>query len=87
MELHCLHFRVTSSFQNSSPAPHAGQVILLAGGSQVHLDPDLVQKGVIFTDLVTAEREHPSMVDEILGTIVHPREGKFASLAGALGDS
>ncbi len=63
---------------------HAGQVILLAGGSQVYLDPELVQNGVIFTDLVSAERDHPQIVDKILGTIVHPREGKFASLAGAL---
>jgi Fe-S cluster assembly protein SufD len=63
---------------------HGGQVVLLAGGSQVTLDPELAQKGVIFTDLVTAERDYPQQLEKILGTVVHPKEGKFAGLAGAL---
>lgn len=61
-----------------------GQVLLLAGGSQVSLNSDLVAKGVVFTDLVTAEREHPELLEKIMGKIVHPNEGKFAGLAGAL---
>ena len=63
---------------------HGGQVLLLAGGRQVSLNADLVAKGVVFTDLVTAEREHPELLEKIMGTIVHPNEGKFAGMAGAL---
>jgi Fe-S cluster assembly protein SufD len=66
---------------------HGGQVVLLAGGSKVSLNPDLVAKGVVFTDLLTAERDYPQLLEKIQGTIVHPKEGKFASLAGALAQS
>lgn len=62
---------------------HGGQVILLPGGSQVILNNELVQKKAVFTDLVTAEREYPRLVDRILGSVIYPGEGKFASLAGA----
>ena len=63
---------------------HGGQVLLLAGGSQIHLDAQLAAKGVVFTDLLTAEKEHPELLARIMGKIVRPDEGKFAGLAGAL---
>ncbi|HZU85869.1 MAG TPA: Fe-S cluster assembly protein SufD, partial [Anaerolineaceae bacterium] len=63
---------------------HGGQVVLLPGGAQVQLDEDLQRQGVIFTDLVSAEREHPALLEKVLGKVVHPQEGKFAALAGAL---
>jgi Fe-S cluster assembly protein SufD len=63
---------------------HGGQVVLLPGGAQVQLDADLQLQGVIFTDLLSAEREHPALLEKALGKIVHPKEGKFAALAGAL---
>ena len=63
---------------------HGGQVLLMAGGSKIHLAPDLAAKGVIFTDLLTAEREHPEVVDRLIGKVVHPSDGKFAALAGSL---
>lgn len=63
---------------------HGGQVILLAGGARMHLAPELVRQGVVFTDLRTAEKEHPDLVDRLMGKIVHPGDGKFAALAGAL---
>jgi Fe-S cluster assembly protein SufD len=63
---------------------HGGQVVLLPGGSRMDLDPDLAQKGVIFTDLCTAERQYPELVAGMVGQIVRPEEGKFAALAGAL---
>lgn len=62
---------------------HGGQVILLPGGSRTELEPDLVQKGVIFTDLRTAEQEHPELLNRLVGEIVRPEEGKFAALAAA----
>lgn len=65
-------------------AQHGGQVVLLPGGAQVRLDPQLADKGVIFTDLATAEREYPQLVAKILGKVVRPEEGKFAAMAGSL---
>lgn len=66
---------------------YGGQVILLPGGAQSRLDPELASLGVIFTDLQTAENEYPHLMEKILGKIVYPGEGKFAALAGALAQS
>jgi Fe-S cluster assembly protein SufD len=62
---------------------HGGQVILLPGGSRVELDPALLAQGVIFTDLRTAEGEHPDLLAQMAGQTVRLEEGKFAALAGA----
>ncbi len=60
-----------------------GQIVLLPGGATVELDQTLAAQGVIFTDLLTAEREHPDLVARMIGRVVNPEEGKFAALAGA----
>lgn len=62
---------------------HGGQILLLPGGAAVELDEKLAAQGVIFTDLLTAEREHPELVACLMGRVVNPEEGKFAALAGA----
>jgi Fe-S cluster assembly protein SufD len=90
-------FRLPASgaFQELAPVPdellrpltadrHGGQVILLPGGSRASLDPDLVQKNVVFTDLRSALVENPGLVARMAGELVRPEEGKFAALAGAL---
>ncbi|MGB8214875.1 MAG: Fe-S cluster assembly protein SufD [Anaerolineales bacterium] len=61
-----------------------GQVILLPGGARSTLEPELVRRKVVFTDLRTAEVENPSLVARLAGELVRPEEGKFAALAGAL---
>lgn len=63
---------------------HGGQMVLTAEGVRLELDESLAAQGVIFTDLRTAERQHPDLLGNILGHIVRPEEGKFAALAGAL---
>jgi Fe-S cluster assembly protein SufD len=63
---------------------HGGQLILTARGAQAQLDPELASKGVVFSDLETAQRQYPHLLVKILGQIVRPDEGKFAALAGAL---
>jgi Fe-S cluster assembly protein SufD len=63
---------------------HGGQIVLLPGGSTIDLDPALAAQGVIFTDLQTAERQHPELVERMIGKTVTVEEGKFAALAGAL---
>jgi len=63
---------------------HGGQVILQAGGTQVDINDDILQKGVVFTDLLTAEKEHPDLLEKIIGKVVKASEGKFAALATAI---
>ena len=62
---------------------HGGQVILLPGGSRFTLDPELVRKGVLFTDLRTAELETPKLAARMAGELVRAEEGKFAALAAS----
>ncbi|MFO7625098.1 MAG: Fe-S cluster assembly protein SufD [Anaerolineales bacterium] len=66
---------------------HGGQVVLLPDQTRITLSPDLAKKGVIFTDLATAEREHPQLLQKILGQVVRPEEGKFAAMTASLGRS
>ena len=63
---------------------HGGQIVLTPGSVTIDLDDSIAKQGVIFTDLKTAQEEHPELVRRILGEIVKPEEGKFAALAGAL---
>jgi Fe-S cluster assembly protein SufD len=44
----------------------------------------LAAQGVVFTDLKTAQKLHPEVVQKVLGQTVNVEEGKFAALAGAL---
>ncbi len=64
-----------------------GQVVLLPGGEKLFLNPDLQNQGVVFTSLITAERDNPELVAKMVGQTVKPEEGKFAALAGALGQN
>lgn len=63
---------------------HGGQIVLTANGAQVALAEELKQQGVVFTNLRTAEAEHPELLAQMLGKIVPVSEGKFAALSGAL---
>jgi Fe-S cluster assembly protein SufD len=62
---------------------HGGQIVLTPGGVKVDLDEKLAKKGVIFTDLKTAEKEHPELLARMIGKTVNVEEGKFSALAGA----
>ena len=63
---------------------HGGEIVLMAGGAQARLEEKLAQKGVVFTDYMTALREPPAQVEKIIGKAVSPEDGKFAALTGAL---
>lgn len=60
---------------------HGGEIVLLPGEARVQLSETLKNKGVIFTDLLTAEKEHPALLEKVMGKVVRPEDGKFASLA------
>lgn len=62
---------------------HGGQIILTPGSVKVELDEKLAKKGVIFTDLKTAEQKHPDLLAKMIGKTVNVEEGKFSALAGA----
>jgi len=62
---------------------HGGQILLQTEKALINLDPVLTHKGVIFTDLRTAEVKHPELVEQLAGGIVRSEEGKFAALAAA----
>jgi Fe-S cluster assembly protein SufD len=62
---------------------HAGQLLLQPHRVDVTLLPKLVRQGVVFTDLRTAEERYPHLLEQALGRVVRPEEGKFSALAGA----
>ncbi len=63
---------------------HGGQIVLTPGRSTVELSDALKSQGVVFTDYATAEKEHPEILEKMLGRIVRADEGKFAALTAAL---
>jgi Fe-S cluster assembly protein SufD len=63
---------------------HGGQIVLTAQGVQLDVNDSITRQGVIFTDLATAEREHPQILEKVMGKVVRYDEGKFAALASAL---
>jgi Fe-S cluster assembly protein SufD len=65
---------------------HGGQVLLLPDQTRTYLSDDLANKGVVFTDLATAQQKHPGILKKVLGQVVKSDEGKFAALAAALAD-
>lgn len=63
---------------------HGGQIIFTPTGVKNDSNPQLEEKGVIFTDLNTARKRHPEKLKNIMGEIVKSDEGKFAALASSL---
>lgn len=64
-----------------------GGLLVFVNGqlAQYEITDELTRQGVIFTDLLTACREYPELVREnLLTKAVHPDDGKFAALHGAL---
>ncbi len=66
---------------------HGGEVVLLPGGAQNSLSKELSAQGVVFSDLQTAENQHASILEKVMGRVVQPGEGKFAAMAGALAET
>ncbi len=62
----------------------AGGLLLFNGQSLLRwVDERLERRGLIFTDLPTAIREHPDQVAPYLGQIVRPGDGFFAAMNAA----
>ena len=63
---------------------HGGQVILRPDRTETFLDDSLSKQGVIFTDLRSAEVQHPDILANIIGQVVKPDEGRFAAMTAAM---
>lgn len=64
---------------------YGGQIAMIPGGvAQVKLNDEILSKGVIFTDLKTAEQQYPDILTNVIGKTVKYDESKFAALATAL---
>ena len=64
--------------------------IIFQDGGPIYRDvsEDFAAKGVIFTDLQTAVREHPELVQKhFMTTVVKPEDNKFTALHAALWDT
>ncbi len=59
---------------------HGGQIVLKPGGSEIELLPSLAARGLIFTDYETAERQHPEILQKILGYAVDASANKLSAL-------
>lgn len=66
---------------------HGGQIVLTVEGAQIDVDKRITDQGVIFTDLVTAAREYPEILEKVIGQVVRADEGKFGALAAAMARS
>jgi Fe-S cluster assembly protein SufD len=62
---------------------HGGQIVITPGNVKIDLDENLAKKGIVFTDLRTAEQKHPDLLERMIGKTVNAEEGKFSALAGA----
>jgi Fe-S cluster assembly protein SufD len=64
---------------------NAGLLVVRPGHDSLReIDPRLTERGVVFTDLAGAIKDHPDILEAHLGRIVEPSEGWFASLAASL---
>lgn len=64
-----------------------GQVILMPGGAINRLNPALKARGVVFSDLATALKENPDVVEKVMAKTVKPEDGKFSALPFALAEN
>ncbi len=50
----------------------------------LHLSADFSTKGIVFTDLASAEQDHPELLEKVVGKLIKSNENKFTSLVAAL---
>jgi Fe-S cluster assembly protein SufD len=75
---------VDLSSNENSPEGVAGSIQSNAVVTRNYLSEKNLINGIIFQDLVTAEKNHPEIVEKILGQVINQSVDKFAAAAGAL---
>jgi len=63
---------------------YAGEILAGTVEPSRYLDEELEEKGVIFVDFQTAERDHPDLLKNLVGQIIQADNDKFTALASAL---
>ncbi len=80
-------------FEELAPVPEEllagdfdGQIVLETQTKPfgARLSPELVEKGVIFTDFQRAKKEHPELLAKLIGTVIPAETDKFSALTAAL---
>lgn len=66
---------------------HGGQIIITPQNVTIKEDNELSELGVVFTDLRTAIKKHPDILERIMGQIVKPGEGKFSAMTSAFAEN
>ena len=62
---------------------HGGEVILSQGRSLIQLDKQLASQGVVFTDLRTAQVDHPQILEKVLKNSKTYASDKFSAMTAA----
>jgi Fe-S cluster assembly protein SufD len=75
---------INLSSDKNIPDGVAGSIHSIAEVTGTYLSKEFGITGIIFQDLVTAEKKHPEIVEKILGQVITPGVDKFAAAAGAL---
>ncbi|MCJ7694266.1 MAG: Fe-S cluster assembly protein SufD [Anaerolineaceae bacterium] len=65
---------------------YSGEIRITDKNVTTIISEELRSKGVLFFDLRTALSKYPKIVSAIRGTIVPPKDGKFAALASAFSE-
>ena len=66
---------------------HGGQILFEDQKVTIHLDDELAKKGLIFCDLLHAQKEHSDILQKVLQSAAAYREEKFSALAAAFGQN
>ena len=84
-------FQLPADGVKSAPIPaellagdYIGQISLSLDAENIHLAPELIEKGVIFTSLRVAKKEHPDILAKLIGTVIPAETDKFSALTAAL---
>lgn len=62
---------------------HGGQILFSNSTVSISLEESLVKQGVVFTDLLHAQADHPQLLERILKSAKTYQEDKFAALSAA----
>ena len=75
--------RLTGSLINEDILSNGPHIILRSSTVDVYQAENLIEQGVVFSSLTDAARQHPQLVEKLLGKVVSPQDGIFAAAAGA----
>jgi Fe-S cluster assembly protein SufD len=81
--------RAPAAWMKPAAGAKTGGWLALEDGAQreLRVDDELLRSGVVFQPILEAAREHPDLVQPLLGSTVTPADGVFPALAAMLFDT